>query len=75
MSSIRIGFTDQWLTAYGGMAFWSSFLHKRKARQELATVMPHQPTSPNAYAPTDVALGLLGGIICGADKAARQRMP
>src|SRR5262249_44238189 len=26
--SIRIGFTDQRLTAYGGMALWSSFLHK-----------------------------------------------
>jgi hypothetical protein len=28
--SIRIGFTDQRLTAYGGMAFWSAFLNKRK---------------------------------------------
>src|SRR5436305_14837013 len=26
--SIRIDFTDQRLTAYGGMAFWSAFLHK-----------------------------------------------
>jgi hypothetical protein len=70
-SSIRIGFTDQRLTAYGGLAFWSGFLHKRKVRQELATVMPYEPTSPNAYAPTDVALGLMGGIICGADKLSR----
>lgn len=70
-SSIRIGFTDQRLTAYGGMAFWSSFLHKRKVRKELATVMPQEPTSPNAYAPTDVALGLIGGVICGADKLSR----
>jgi hypothetical protein len=70
-SSIRIGFTDQRLTAYGGLAFWSGFLHKRKVRQELAAVLPHEPTSPNAYAPTDVALSLMGGIICGADKLSR----
>jgi hypothetical protein len=70
-SSIRIGFTDQRLTAYGGLAFWSGFLHKRKVRQELAAVLPHAPTSPNAYAPTDVALSLIGGVICGADKLSR----
>ena len=54
------------------MAVWPlRFLHKRKVRKELAAVMPHKPTSPNAYAPTDVALGLLGGVICGADKLSR----
>src|SRR5882724_4824552 len=69
--SIRIGFTDQRLTAYGGMALWSGFLHKRGVREQLAAVMPHAPSSPNAYVPTDVALGLVGGIICGADKLSR----
>lgn len=69
--SIRIGFTDQRLTAYGGMALWSGFLHKRGVRKELEKVLPHCPTSPNAYVPTDVALGLMGGIICGADKLSR----
>jgi len=69
--SIRIGFTDQRLSAYGGVAFWSAFLHKRQVRQELERVLPQQPTSPNAYVPSDVALGLLGGIICGADKLSR----
>lgn len=69
--SIRIGFTDQRLTAYGGMALWSGFLHKRGVRQELAKLMPHKPTSPNAYVTTDVALGLMGGIVCGADKLSR----
>jgi hypothetical protein len=33
--------------------------------------MPHQPSSPNAYNPTDVALGLMGGVLCGADKLSR----
>src|SRR5438552_16065831 len=66
--SIRISFTDQRLTAYGGMAVWSGFLHKRQVRQELEKVLPHEPTSPNAYVPSDVALSLTGGVICGADK-------
>jgi len=69
--SIRIGFTDQRLTAYGGMAVWSGFLQKRGVRRELEKVMPHQPSSPNAYNPTDVALGLMGGVLCGADKLSR----
>jgi hypothetical protein len=33
--------------------------------------MPHQPTSPNAYEPVDVALSFLGGVLCGADKFSR----
>jgi hypothetical protein len=33
--------------------------------------LPHCPTSPNAYDPTDVALGYVGGILCGADKLSR----
>ena len=69
--SIRIGFTDQRLTAYGGMALWSGFLHKRGVRQQLEKVLPHQPSSPNAYLPSDIALGLLGGILSGADKLSR----
>jgi hypothetical protein len=69
--SIRIGFTDQRLTAYGGMALWSGFLQKREARQQLEKFLPHQPVSPNAYVPSDVGLSLLGGVICGADKLSR----
>jgi hypothetical protein len=34
-------------------------------------VLPHCPTSPNADDPTDVALGYVGGILCGADKLSR----
>ena len=69
--SIRIGFSDQRLTAYGGMAVWSGFLQKRGVREQLDKVLPHEPTSPNAYVPTDVALGLMGGVLCGADKLSR----
>jgi len=70
-SSIRISFTDQRLTAHGGMIVWSNFLHQRGFRQQLRKVLPHHPTSPNAYDPTDVALGFLGGILCGGDKLSR----
>ena len=69
--SIRISFTDQRLTAHGGMIVWSHFLHQKRFRHHLRAVLPHQPTSPNAYAPTDIALGYLGGILAGADKLSR----
>ena len=65
-SSIRIGFTDQRLTAHGGMIVWSHFLQQKRFRHQLRAVLPHTPTSPNAYDPTDVALGYVGGILCGA---------
>lgn len=70
-SSIRISFTDQRLTAHGGMIVWSHFLHQKRFRMQLREVLPHAPTSPNAYDPTDVALGYIGGILCGADKLSR----
>ena len=61
-SSIRISFTDQRLTAHGGRVVWSHFLHQKRFRRQLREVLPHCPTSPNAYDPTDVALGYVGGI-------------
>src|SRR5215470_4235608 len=70
-SSIRISFTDQRLTAHGGMVVWSHFLHQKRFREQLREVLPHAPISPNAYDPTDVALGYVGGIVCGADKLSR----
>jgi hypothetical protein len=69
--SIRIAFTDQRLTAHGGMVVWSHFLRQKGFRRQLREVLPHDPTSPNAYDPTDVALGYVGGILCGADKLSR----
>lgn len=69
--SIRISFTDQRLTAHGGLILWSHFLHQKRFRTELRQALPHEPTSPNAYAPDDIALGYLGGILCGADKLSR----
>jgi hypothetical protein len=71
ISSIRISFTDQRLTAHGGMIVWSHFLGQKGFRQQLRECLPHCPTSPNAYDPSDVALGYVGGILCGADKLSR----
>jgi Transposase DDE domain. len=68
---MRIGFTDQRLTAHGGLAVWTHFITERGLREQLRTVLPHRPTSPNAYDPCDTALGFIGGILCGADKLAR----
>src|SRR5262249_53461556 len=70
-SSIRISFTDQRLTAHGWMVVWSHFLHQKRFRQQLREVLPHAPISPNAYDPTDVALGYIG-ILCRADKLSRE---
>ncbi len=62
-SSIRIGFTDQRLTAHDGMIVWSHFLQQQQFRHQFNSVLPHTPTSPNAFAPADIALGFLGGIL------------
>ena len=70
-SSIRISFTDQRLTAHGGMIVWTHFLQQKKFRSELKKLLPHAPTSPNSYRPDDTALGYLGGILAGADKLSR----
>jgi hypothetical protein len=57
VKSMRIGFTDQRLTAHGGLAVWTRFITERGLREQLRAVLPHAPTSPNAYDPTDTALG------------------
>ena len=62
---MRIGFTDQRLTAHGGLAVWTSFITEVGLREKLGTVLPHAPSSPNAYDPVDTALGFIGGILCG----------
>src|SRR6185436_12580439 len=67
-SSIRISFSDQRLTAHGGMVIWSHHLKQRSVRQQLREVLRHEPSSPNSYDPTDVALGYPEGIVCGAEK-------
>jgi DNA-directed RNA polymerase subunit N (RpoN/RPB10) len=69
--SMQMGFSNQRITAQGGLVLMSSFLAKIGWRARLAEAMPYQPTSPNAYAPVDIALGFLGGVLAGADKFSR----
>jgi len=69
--SMRVSFKDQRLTAYGGLVTWTRFLHEQGVRGLLGRTLPHRPTSPNAYAPADIALGFIGGIVSGADKLSR----
>ena len=71
VKSMRIGFTDQRLTAHGGLVAWTRFITERGLREQLRAVLPHAPTSNNAYDPTDTALGFIGGILYGTDKLAR----
>jgi hypothetical protein len=53
------------------MVVWSQFLHQSAFREQLEKVLPHRPTSNNAYDPADTALGFMGGILTGADKLSR----
>lgn len=69
--SMRISFTDQRLTAHGGLVVWSQFLQQSAFRAQLRGVLPHAPQSNHAYDPGDIALGFLGGILAGADKFSR----
>jgi hypothetical protein len=47
VKSMRIGFTYQRLTAHGGLAVLTRFITERGLREQLRTVLPHKPTSPN----------------------------
>ncbi|MDP6524874.1 MAG: transposase, partial [Kiritimatiellia bacterium] len=69
--SIRVGFTGQRLTAYGGAVLWSGFLCKVGFRDLLGKLLPHEPRAHNAFSPKDVALGFMAGILLGADKLTR----
>jgi DNA-directed RNA polymerase subunit N (RpoN/RPB10) len=69
--SIQIGFSDQRISAHGGLALMSAYLQRIGWRKQLAAVLPQAPRSPNAFAPVDVALGFMAGVWCGADKFSR----
>jgi hypothetical protein len=69
--SIQIGFTDQRLSPLAGMLSLAGYLFKKKFPQLLERMLPHQPTSPNALAPSQIALSFVAGVIAGADKLTR----
>ena len=69
--TIRIMASRQKLSAHAGQTTFFGFLALRKVRALLAALLPHRPTSPNASAPVEIALGFIAGILAGADKLAR----
>lgn len=69
--SIQIGFTQQRLSPLAGMLSWAGYLFKKRVPQLLAQMLPHQPSSPNALPPADIALGFLAGVVAGANKLTR----
>jgi len=69
--SVRVGFTGQRLTAYGGAIMWSGFLCKVGFRDVLKKLLPARGRAHNALSPRDVALGFMAGILMGADKLTR----
>jgi Transposase DDE domain group 1 len=69
--TIHIQTTEQQLSAHAGQVSFWGFMHLRKVRALLARALPHRPTSPNALPPAEIALGLIAGIVAGADKLAR----
>ncbi len=70
-NTIQIGFTDQRVSGWAGLAPFASFLHWHRFGALLANWLPHRRTSPNALAPADLALGFLIGLLAGAKKLAQ----
>ena len=69
--TIEITTTEQRLSGHAGQTSFWGFVHLRKVRALIARALPHRPTSPNALPPVEIALGLVAGILAGADKLAR----
>src|SRR2546426_4078234 len=72
--AIQIGFTDQRVSPRAGLAAFAGFfgfLHWHNVPALLTKLLPHQPSSNNASAPSDTALGFIAGILAGACKLAQ----
>ena len=69
--TIRITTTNQRISAHAGQATLAGFMEAYRVRELLAGVLPQRPTSPNALAPVEIALGFMAGVVAGADKLTR----
>ncbi len=69
--TIAITTTDQKLSAHAGQVTLAGFFQRLGVRELLARSLPQRPTSPNALAPVEIALGFMAGIVAGADKLTR----
>lgn len=65
--AIKIGFTDQRISAHAGLSTFAGFLHWHKFSAVLGKFLPRR-TSPNALAAADLGLGFITGILAGAKK-------
>lgn len=65
--TIKIGFTDQRISAHAGLSAFGSFLHWHRVGELLGRLLPKR-TSPNATAMQDLAMGFITGILAGAKK-------
>jgi len=69
--TIAITTTNQKISAHAGQVTLAGFFQRLGVRELLARVLPQRPTSPNALAPVEIALGFMAGIVAGADKLTR----
>lgn len=65
--AIKIGFTDQRISAHAGLSTFAGFLHWHQFSGVLRRLLPAR-TSPNALAAEDLGLGFITGILAGAKK-------
>jgi hypothetical protein len=69
--TIQIGFTDQQVSPYAGLATFAGFLQWHRFGGVLAGLLPHRPRSNFALRPVDIALGFVAGLLTGAKKLAQ----
>ena len=61
-SPIRIGFTDQRLTAHGGMVVWSHFLQSARSLPIHCLIAPRAPTRASSPIPPLDSLAALSVV-------------
>lgn len=68
--TIKIGFTEQKVSAHAGLSTFVTFLHWHGWKQILEKVLPVR-TSPNAGPAVEVVLSFMIGILAGAKRLAQ----
>ena len=65
-SSIRLGFNDPRLTAYGGLIVMPHFPGRSAFARSMEERLPHPVTRPIADRPSNIVRGFLDDVLCGA---------
>jgi len=66
--TMQIGFTDQKISAHGGLITFTGFIHWHKLGELLSGWLPQAGGSPKALAAADLGLAFMAGILEGAKK-------